>query len=127
MSERDDRVESLRQQVELLQSTIGVYEGMAAKVRAAAADAGWTGADDFGAMLQAIRARGRCEAADATREAARGIVKKEGDRWINFYIASSDEREKEIHAALMRVLRLLREGIEAIQRPDLPWQVSPDD
>jgi len=39
-------------------------------LRAAAADAGWSGhADDFPAMLQAIRAKGRADGLEAARDA----------------------------------------------------------
>lgn len=115
--------------IEKLQEALILQQKQAIEaVRAAAADAGWSGhADDFPAMLQAIRARGRCEAADATRETARSIVKRHGDQCLKFFAASSDEGARGTYAASMRVLRLAREEIEAIQRPDLPWQSSPHD
>lgn len=88
-------------------------------LRAAAADAGWDGhSDDFPAMLQAIRARGRADGL----EVARAAVARQVTRWISFYTASTEKRDQEVAAALMRTLRIMREDIEK----GMTWADCPD-
>lgn len=127
MSEQTEVIEALQEQIRIQKSMIAVYEGMARSVHTHAADAGWSGGNDFDAMLRAIREQGRHEGADAAREAARAAVKWHGDRALKFFAASSDKDERSTYAASMRVLRLALEDIEKIPRPEKTWHAIPND